>query len=49
MRKITVHKLRFGLDEVSAKLNITQKIKYIHASTYVEPGFIEFTLEDDEE
>jgi len=49
MKEITVHKLRFSLDEVSAKLNIKQKIKYIYGSTYITPGFIEFTLEDDEE
>ena len=48
METITVHKLKFTLDELCEALHITEEIDHAYVSTYGD-GYIELTLKDGDE
>lgn len=49
MEEITVHKIKFSLDEVSEALHIKNKITHVYSSTYISDPYIEFTLDGENE
>ena len=47
MEEITVHKVRYTLDEFAEALHIKGIITHVYASSYGTPKYIEITLEDE--
>lgn len=47
MENITVHKVKFTLDELCEALHIKEEIEHAYVSTYGD-GFIELTLKEDD-